>query len=163
MDIQMAYCDSPLGLIEISATEKGIRSVGFVEAQASFESSDNKHLSKCKKELEEYFNGERRNFTVSLDWKGTDFQKSVWDILMEIPYSKTISYMDIAKRLDNLKAIRAVGSANGRNKIAIIVPCHRVIGSDGQLTGYAAGLPRKEWLLKHEGNPAFSQNQMTLF
>ena len=101
-------------------------------------------------QLEEYFAGNRKIFDLQLDMRGTNFQKQVWKLLLEIPFGQTISYMDIAKKLDDPKKIRAVGNANGKNPVSIIVPCHRVIGSDGSLTGYAGGLWRKEWFLNHE-------------
>jgi len=105
----------------------------------------------CKIQLNEYFNGERKTFDLPLDAKGTDFQQSIWRQLSTIPFGVSASYRDIAIAINNPKSMRAVGAANGRNPISIIVPCHRVIGADGTLTGYAGGLERKQWLLKHEG------------
>lgn len=110
-------------------------------------------------ELQEYFEGNRTHFTFKIQPKGTDFQQKVWQELINIPYGKTISYLDLAKKLGDVKAIRAVASANGKNPLWIVVPCHRVIGTDGSLTGYAGGLWRKKWLLEHE-NPS---NQGSLF
>ena len=103
-----------------------------------------------KKELDEYFLGQRKDFTVKLDTPGTDFQNSVWKALCDIPFATTASYQEQATRLNNPKAVRAVARANGMNRVAIVIPCHRVIGKDGSLTGYAGGLERKRWLLDHE-------------
>lgn len=107
-------------------------------------------INDCAEQLIEYFQGKRRNFTVPVYQDGTDFQQIVWNELLGIPYGKTISYQTLSKKIGDVKAIRAVGATNGKNKIAVIVPCHRVIGSHGDLTGYAAGLWRKKWLLEHE-------------
>ena len=105
------------------------------------------------RQLKEYFAGSRRKFDLPLSMLGTDFQQRVWRALTEIPYGETLSYGQLAKRIGNPSASRAVGLANGRNPIAVIVPCHRVIGADGSLTGFGGGLPRKRWLLAHEGMP----------
>ena len=107
-------------------------------------------LAECYNQLDEYFKGKRHEFTFPYQLEGTSFQKMVWNALNEIPYSKTWSYKEIALSIGNEKAVRAVGSANGKNKLSIVIPCHRVIGSNGTLTGYAGGLWRKEWLLHHE-------------
>lgn len=144
------YYYSPLGIIELSASEKAISSLYFVD-KASDEISENKILDKCKKQLDEYFNHKRKDFSLSLDFRGTDFQKKVWNELLKIPFGKTISYLQLAKRLGDEKSIRAVGSANGKNPISIIVPCHRIIGSNGNLVGYGGGLEKKKWLLEFEG------------
>src|SRR5690606_34971068 len=101
-------------------------------------------------QLQEYFEGTRTQFSLQLNPQGTDFQKRVWEELQHIPYGKTISYLELSKKLGDIKAIRAVAAANGKNPLWIVVPCHRVIGSDGSLTGYAGGLHRKQWLLEHE-------------
>jgi methylated-DNA-[protein]-cysteine S-methyltransferase len=110
-------------------------------------------LPEAIRQLGEYFAGERREFDLPLRFSGTEFQNRVWRALTEIPFGETWSYGQLAKRLDNPGACRAVGLANGANPIAIVVPCHRVIGADGSLTGFGGGLPRKEWLLTHEGRP----------
>ena len=101
-------------------------------------------------QLNEYFEGKRTQFDLQLNPEGTDFQKKVWNLLQTIPYGKTMSYLQLSQQLGDVKAIRAVANANGRNPIWIIIPCHRVIGSNGSLTGYAGGLQRKQWLLDHE-------------
>ena len=116
-------------------------------------------LKEAVLQLQDYFDGKRTTFTFPLNPSGTDFQKKVWDELLHIPFGKTCSYLDLSKKLGDVKAIRAVASANGKNPLWIVVPCHRVIGTDGSLTGYAGGLWRKKWLLEHE-NPV---KQETLF
>ena len=144
------YLDSPLGLIDIKASDLGITRVDFVDSITD-EIKTNEHTSAAKQQLIDYFAGDLEAFDLALTPKGTDFQQSVWQQLLKIPYGQSASYQDIANELDNPKAVRAVGAANGRNPIGIIVPCHRVIGSNRTLTGYAGGLERKAWLLKHEG------------
>lgn len=144
---------SPLGLIKIIANASGIIQIDFVDKKMKTVSqkTENKHLKECIKQIDEYFQGKRKKFELKLNLQGTDFQKIVWKELLKIPFGKTISYGEVAKRIKNPKAVRAVGQAIGKNPISIVVPCHRVIGSDGNLTGYASGLHRKKWLLKHEG------------
>jgi methylated-DNA-[protein]-cysteine S-methyltransferase len=144
-----AYYNSPIGVIEISESEEKIISVSFVEEGGNSDSSD--VLANALAQLDEYFSQQRTAFDLPLSPQGTEFQKRVWDELCTIPFGKTTSYLAIAKRLGDEKVIRAAASANGKNPIGIIIPCHRVIGSDGSLTGYAGGLWRKDWLLKHEG------------
>lgn len=152
------YYHSPLGLIEIQATEKGIRAVSFVEKE-EYEQLENEHIKKAYLQLDEYFAAKRKTFDLAFDFEGTEFQIRVWQHLLNIPFGKIKSYMDIAKLMGDVKTIRAVGKANGSNKIAIIVPCHRVIGSDGSLIGYAGGLDKKKWLLDFE----IPKTQGTLF
>ncbi|CAN5904875.1 methylated-DNA--[protein]-cysteine S-methyltransferase [soil metagenome] len=144
--------DSPVGLIEIKGTEEFLTSALFIE-KASLPSIEKTPLllTDTKRQLLEYFSGSRKSFDVPLQLDGTEFQKKVWTELCNIPFGETISYLELAKRLGDVKSIRAAGTANGKNKISIIVPCHRVIGSDGSLTGYAGGMHRKDWLLRHEG------------
>ena len=144
------YLDSPLGLVEIEASDDGITRVDFVDGITT-ETTSNHHTQKAQQQLKGYFDGNLKNFKLPLTPKGTDFQHSVWQQLLQIPYGQSLSYQDIANALNNPKAVRAVGAANGKNPIGIIVPCHRVIGSNRTLTGYAGGLERKAWLLKHEG------------
>lgn len=156
-----AYYQSPLGLLHITANATGILSILFVEEAGDMatDAQYNKVLSDCLQQLDEYFAGTRNEFDLPLQPKGTDFQQQVWDHLQHIPYGTTITYHDIAWNMGNEGAVRAVGAANGNNPIAIVIPCHRVIGANGQLTGYAGGLWRKEWLLRHENALA----QGTLF
>ncbi len=143
------YLQSPVGLLEIQASEKGINSINFVESETK-ESHKNTHTSNCIKQLNEYFDSTRKVFDLPFDTIGTQFQKSVWKALSNIPFGKSASYQDIANDINNPKAVRAVGLANGKNPISIIIPCHRVIGKNGSLTGYGGGLNRKRWLLSHE-------------
>jgi methylated-DNA-[protein]-cysteine S-methyltransferase len=155
------YCQSPLGIIEIKGTTDAVISTFFVKEGGASSQIIPDVLLQCQKELEEYFIGARKEFNVALAPAGTEFQKQVWDELLKIGYGNTTSYMAIAKKMNNPGAVRAVGLANGKNPIGIIIPCHRVIGGDGSLTGYAGGLWRKKWLLEHEGNT--SGNVRTLF
>ena len=127
--------------------------------QAKFVEETSPIIEKTKIQLTEYFNQQRKQFDIDLLFIGTDFQKSVWNELIKIPFGKTNSYLELSKKLNNVKAIRAVASANGSNAISIIVPCHRIIGSDGKLVGYAGGLPIKKKLLQLEG----ALNQLSLF
>ncbi|PAJ74452.1 cysteine methyltransferase [Pseudoalteromonas sp. NBT06-2] len=145
------YMDSPLGLIEFKASELGITQVIFCGEDQKLAVNANDITDTCKKQLSEYFNGELKIFNLPLDQHGTEFQQSIWQCLTQIPFGKTMSYGEIAYKINNPKSVRAVGGANGRNPISIIVPCHRVIGASGTLTGYAGGIERKLWLLKHEG------------
>jgi len=144
------YLESRLGTIEFKASDVGITQLIFCGAQRSVKKS-NEITDQCKQQLTEYFSAERKVFELPLDAKGTVFQKQVWDYLANIPFGKTVSYLDIAKFVKCPKGSQAVGGANGRNPISIIVPCHRVVGSNGTLTGYAGGIERKLWLLTHEG------------
>lgn len=144
------YYDSEIGPLEITGMEKGITGLRFVEKKATPDSALPSVVEEALKQLEEYFEGKRKDFTVKLILEGTDFQKQVWKQLRKIPYASTASYKDIARAIGNEKAVRAVGGANGRNHIGIIVPCHRVIAHDGSLGGFGGGVWRKEWLLKHE-------------
>jgi methylated-DNA-[protein]-cysteine S-methyltransferase len=144
------YLKSPLGLVEIKASEKGLTQVIFCGDEMT-DINANIITDRCKLQLQEYFDGQRKVFDLPLDAQGTDFQKAVWACLSKIPFAETFSYLDIAKLVDRPKGSQAVGGANGRNPISIIVPCHRVVGSNGALTGYAGGLERKLWLLEHEG------------
>ncbi len=153
------YYKSPIGTVKIAGSVDGIQSLVFIEEPAETSKNIPKFLKPCLQQLQEYFNGNRKDFDLKLHPKGTDFQISVWEELKRIPYGKTRSYMEQTKALGNLKAIRAVASANGKNPISIMIPCHRVIGSDGSLTGYAGGIWRKKWLLEHE-NPS---RQTSLF
>ncbi len=144
------YMSTPIGVIEIETSTQGITNVVFATSETKIvHTSELTH--RCKQQLKEYFAGQRRIFDLPLDQQGTLFQKSIWACLIQIPFGQVVSYRDIAGMANNRKAVRAVGAANGKNPISIIVPCHRVIGSNGTLTGYAGGLDRKAWLLQHEG------------
>jgi methylated-DNA-[protein]-cysteine S-methyltransferase len=154
--METAFISSPLGITKIEGDENGIvvisvLSDGEITKKVPIE------LQEAVSQLQEYFEGKRTEFTFKLNPKGTDFQQKVWQELLQIPFGKTTSYLDLSKKLGDVKAIRAVASANGKNPLWIVVPCHRVIGSDGSLTGYAGGLWRKKWLLDHE-NPLKQQS-----
>lgn len=145
--------ESPIGLIAVSGSASGITAVTFVDdAPAGIDSAGAPDVVReCVRQLDEYFQGRRREFSVPLNLAGTPFQQRVWRELLTIPFGHTTTYGAIANRLGDPKTIRAVGRANGQNPIPILVPCHRVIGSDGSLIGYGGGLWRKRWLLEHEG------------
>jgi len=156
---QIAYYKTPIGTAKIAGNSKGISSVTVIDDNLETSKVIPNNLQDCVQQLKEYFNGERTDFNLKLNPQGTDFQKQVWDELLHVPFGKTRTYLEQSKKLGNVKAIRAVAAANGKNPIWIIIPCHRIIGSDGSLTGYAGGLWRKKWLLAHE-NPV---KQQTLF
>lgn len=143
------YMDSPLGLLQIEASGAGLERVSFVD-QIAEETNENELVIKARIQLTEYFKGERKIFELPLFPEGTHFQRNVWDELLKVPFGVTKSYEDIARKLGDVKVIRAAASANGKNPLAIVVPCHRVIGKDGSLTGYSGGLWRKKWLLQFE-------------
>ena len=151
MEFYTNYYQSEIGLLEIRGSEQGIVSISFVESRQAEGSSSHPLLEDCIVQLDEYFQGTRWEFSVALGLQGTDFQKQVWQYLLTIPYGQTVSYHDVALALGKPQGNQAVGNANGKNPIAIIIPCHRVLGSNGKLTGYGGGLWRKEWLLRHEG------------
>jgi len=141
---------SPLGYTKIIGDEHGIASVSVLNSKEKESDIIPEELQDCVLQLKEYFEGKRTSFNLKLNPNGTVCQKRVWQELQKILYGKTITYLELSKRLGDVKAIRAVASANGKNPLWIIVPCHRVIGSDGSLIGYAGGLHRKQWLLEHE-------------
>jgi len=144
---------SPIGILEIIGTDQAISSILFVERELmenTVQEETPQVLKDCLAQIDDYFKGELHEFTFPYVMNGTIFQQSVWNALKGITYAQTGSYKDIAVTIGNEKAIRAVGSANGRNKLTIVIPCHRIIGTNGKLTGYAGGLWRKEWLLQHE-------------
>lgn len=148
----MDYCciDTPLGHAKIVGNDDGISSVSIHDYSSELSTEIPETLLDCVTQLKGYFNSKRKTFDLKLNPEGTAFQKKVWEALEHIPYGKSLSYLQLSKKLGNPKAIRAVANANGKNPLWIIVPCHRVIGSDGSLTGYAGGLHRKQWLLNHE-------------
>lgn len=159
MNYQSAIYDSPLGKLEIIASDKAITAIRFTDNLQEKPSETSEILKETRKQLDEYFQNKRTNFDVPLTPSGTDFQKKVWNILKEIPFGKLVSYKEIALRLGNEKQIRAAANANGQNPILILIPCHRIIGRNGTLTGYSGGLGRKKWLLELEK----SYIQHTLF
>ncbi len=147
---RFAFCRTPIGLLEIVEEGGAITRVGFVDPASAKPDARGRALDACRAQLEEYFAGRRRVFELDLDPAGTEFQKAVWARLLKIPFGRTSTYSRVAAAIGRDKAVRAVGAANGQNPISIIIPCHRVIGSDGRLVGYGGGLWRKEWLLGHE-------------
>ncbi len=157
--MECAYINSPVGTLKIDGNDDGLRAVTFVDEIHPETTVIPEILEDAAYQLKEYFKGDRTEFTLKLNPQGTPFQKQVWEALQQISYGKTSTYLTMAKRLGDPKVIRAAASANGKNPISIIIPCHRVIGSDGSLTGYAGGLHRKKWLLDHE-NPV---KQTSLF
>ena len=157
-DINTTYYHSPVGLIRISGTDSYISEVHFhdtTDKPAAKKKNLSPMLINCVEQLIQYFQGALRQFDIPLNQPGTPFQQEVWSELMRIPFGKTISYLELARRTGDTKATRAVANANGKNNIAIIIPCHRVIGSNRELTGYAGGLWRKQWLLEHEAKIAY--------
>lgn len=149
MNINVAYYESPIGLIMIEAKDEKIIRVSFVEA-ATLSEKCSPMLEKAKKQMGEYFEGKRKAFDLPMAFEGTEFEKKVFKALTEVDYGNVASYKDIAIKVGHNKAYRAIGGTNHKNKLAIIVPCHRIIGSNGKMTGYASGIWRKTWLLDHE-------------
>ncbi len=157
-ELYSTYYHSPVGQLKVSGTEDYITEVSFLDSSqktASKKKAIPPMLINCVEQLIQYFNGQRRQFELPLNQPGTPFQQEVWNELIAIPFAKTISYLELARRTGDSKATRAVANANGKNNIAIIVPCHRVIGSNKELVGYAGGLWRKKWLLEHEMKVAY--------
>jgi methylated-DNA-[protein]-cysteine S-methyltransferase len=155
------FYHSPLGIINIKISGGHVSGLLYIKDELEIVSEtiklsaeDEKVLQTCITQFDEYFSGRRKLFDLPVKQDGTGFQQKVWDELVKIPFGKTINYLQLAQRLGDAKSIRAAAAANGRNKLNIIVPCHRVIGSDGSLTGYGGGLPRKKWLLDHENKYA---------
>lgn len=149
-----AYIETPIGLVEVLASNEVILSVLFVD-KAKQENTNNL-TDIAVLQLGEYFNGDRQQFDLPLSFQGTEFQNNVWQALLDVGYGKTSSYKSIAEKIENPKAVRAVGAANGKNPLTIVVPCHRIIGANGSLTGYAFGTNKKAWLLDHESKHAQS-------
>jgi len=157
MQLSYIYMDSPVGQLQLVANETALVAVLWdgekpnrVRLATLVEDPQHPVLIEARRQLQEYFAGQRNVFELPLDFAGTDFQKKVWQALLNIPYGQTRSYREIAEQVGNVKAVRAVGAANGKNPISIIAPCHRVIGSSGKLVGFAGGLDKKEILLNIE-------------
>jgi len=148
--IDRTYYQSPLGMLEIVSSHETVFSINYLDKECKPSPKIPHSTQDCIRQLEEYFSGKRRKFELHLQPTGTPFQLHVWDELLKIPYGKTISYLQLSRKLGDEKSIRAAASANGKNPIAIVIPCHRVIGSNGEMVGYAGGLHRKEWLLGFE-------------
>jgi methylated-DNA-[protein]-cysteine S-methyltransferase len=169
-DGYISVMDSPLGKLVLQSTDQAITSIhiaGFRQPadlpEISPDSSLPSCLHACKSQLRAYFEGTRKKFDLPISLYGTTFQQKVWNELLNIPFGSTISYLELARRLGDPKVIRAAGSANGKNPVAIIIPCHRVIGSDGSLIGYAGGLENKRWLLEHEQIHSGGKTQLSIF
>ncbi|MDR9418600.1 methylated-DNA--[protein]-cysteine S-methyltransferase [Gracilimonas sp.] len=145
----VSYLESPIGYLRILSNGNAITEIKFMDSDGP-EDPDT-HTESARTQLREYFSGTRDTFQLDLQPQGTEFEQKVWEKLLEIPTGSTVTYGTIAQRIGDSKASQAVGRANGKNPIAVVIPCHRVIGSDNKLIGYAGGLKRKEWLLKHEG------------
>ena len=157
--VYTTYYDSPVGVLEIKADDEAVHAILFVNSwkgpklsATSIQTNEaiNIPTQQCITQLQEYFDGKRKDFDFPCNQEGTDFQLKVWHALTGIPFGKTISYLELSKRIGDTKAIRAVGTTNGKNQLSIVVPCHRVIGSNGTLVGYGGDLWRKKWLLDHE-------------
>jgi methylated-DNA-[protein]-cysteine S-methyltransferase len=165
-----AFYPSPIGNISIECTNEFITAILFADQLNAVANEDtdteesvknNALINTCQHQLKEYFEGSRREFDLPFQQGGTAFQQKIWSALVQIPYGKTISYQELSRRTGEVKATRAVGTTNGKNQLSIVVPCHRVIGGNGDLTGYSGGLWRKKWLLEHEGK--FANGVQTLF
>ena len=175
--IKTGYIETPLGLMIAGATEDGICLLEFSDRKmlhseykdltkrlkTSIEERESKHFRKLRREVKEYFEGRRKEFSIPLVTPGTEFQQRVWKELQNIPFGSTRSYQEQATALNNPDSVRAVANANGMNRISIIIPCHRVIGADGRLTGYGGGLRRKRWLIDHEKKYSGQAVDLSLF
>lgn len=159
MEYPTAYLETPIGTAKICGDENGISSISVMDRKVATSTDIPEYLLPAVEQIDAYFRGGLTEFSLKLNPLGTEFQKRVWKGLQEVPFGKTNSYLELSKNLGDAKAIRAVAAANGKNPLWIVVPCHRIIGSDGSLTGYAGGLWRKKWLLNHESE----NKQMSLF
>lgn len=150
MNKDVAFIKTPIGIAKLVGTVNGIEEISILDEELETSESIPKSLQNCVFQIQEYFENKRTDFKLLLNPQGTDFQKKVWQSLLSVPYGKTTTYLRQSRLVGDEKAIRAVASANGKNPIWLVIPCHRIIGSDGSLTGYAGGLWRKKWLLEHE-------------
>lgn len=169
MQVNTAYYSSPVGTLFIKSIDDTIEEILFInsvkgvkvdEKKIDFTAEPSPLLKQCIQQLEEYFRGTRKQFELAIHQDGTEFQKKVWEELLHIPFGATISYLTLSKQIGNAKAIRAVGTCNGKNRLCVIVPCHRVIGSNGDLIGYGGDLWRKKWLLDHEAKYAHGVREL---
>ena len=157
---------SPVGLLEIQASDQGLQTILYKDqpdptTQINHSDAEsNPLIEECKQQLTAYFEGKLRQFDLPFTLSGTSFQEQVWNQLLTVKYGSTLSYLQIAQKINRVKAIRAVGTANGQNKLSILVPCHRIIGTNGALTGYSGGLWRKKWLLEHEAKHRYGLRGM---
>lgn len=161
--MNMTHINSPVGILEIAEENNTIIYIKYLDEPINIKEDKSYYLTKCISQINEYFGGKRTGFDLKLSPEGTDFQKDVWKELLKIPYGETKTYQEIANAIGDPGASRAVGNANNKNPIPIIIPCHRVVGVDGKLTGYAGGIHRKEWLLKHELTYSNAEMQLGLF
>ncbi|MCR9182325.1 MAG: methylated-DNA--[protein]-cysteine S-methyltransferase [Flavobacteriaceae bacterium] len=152
--MKIAFFQTPIGVAEIKGDEHDLVSISIVNENQEISTNIPDSLKNAVQQLQEYFTGERKEFQLKLNPQGTPFQQKVWKVLIKVPYGETTTYLALSRKLGDEKAIRAVAAANGKNPLWIVIPCHRVIGSDGSLTGYAGGLWRKKWLLEHENPPS---------
>ncbi len=160
-ELVKSFCPSPIGFLEIVASDRAIHQISYLDNDPHHVIPPTHELIReCAHQLEQYFSGSRMEFDIPVEPEGSGFDKGIWNLLIDIHYGTTISYKSLSLKSGNIKNIRAVGGANARNPIPIIIPCHRVIGEDGNLTGYAGGLKRKKWLLQHEG---VLQEQLLIF
>ncbi len=157
------YMDSPIGWLGIKGSDHFVHAIYFMDQDSAHKPKPTESLMECRLQLEEYFNGERKTFDFPYEMIGTDFQKKVWKKVLEIPFGQIKTYGEIARELGNIKLARAVGLTNGKNRLSIVIPCHRVIGSNNRLIGYGGGLIRKEWLLKHEKRYSGKEQQLDIF
>lgn len=146
----ITFLESPIGWLKLTSDSFSLLKVEFENSKGSSDNKLPEILVETKQQLNEYFSGNRTNFQLKLKPEGTEFQQKIWDLVKNVPFGKTATYLDFAKLSGSEKNTRAVGLANGKNPIPIIIPCHRIIGSNGKLTGYAGGIERKRWLLQHE-------------
>lgn len=161
--LYVSYMDTPVGLVKVVADDGSVLSVTYLAGKRSPDEDPNEVTRECMVQLHEYFMGSRKVFSVPIRAKGSEFQVRVWEELMKVPFGTLTTYIELARKLGDTKFTRAVGSANSRNRINILVHCHRVVGRDGHLTGYSGGLWRKQWLLKHESLVAGISHQLDLF
>jgi methylated-DNA-[protein]-cysteine S-methyltransferase len=158
-NLKQIFLETPLGTARISGDEEGISAIQILDEKIPTSKEIPEVLQSAAQQVDDYFKGNLQEFNLSLNPAGTSFQQKVWKTLSEIPFGKTCSYLQLSRKLGDEKAIRAVASANAKNPLWVVIPCHRVIGSDGSLTGYAGGLQRKQWLLNHENNTS----QLSIF
>lgn len=144
------FINTPIGWLQLTSTKEALLALTFVEEEGEWSKTQVGVLTDASNQLQEYFAGNSKTFDIKLSPEGTDFQQKVWLLVKEVEFGETASYLDIAKQSGSKKNTRAVGLANGKNPIPIIIPCHRIVGSNGKLTGYAGGLEKKRWLLHHE-------------
>ena len=164
MDTQFRLLmESPIGWMEILGSDNFIHAIHFIDNLSADRQNPAGILEECRIQLEDYFKGKRKSFDLPYETEGTDFQRKVWDHVLKIPFGETKSYGDVAREIGNLNLMRAVGMANGKNPLSIVIPCHRVLGANNKLVGYGGGLERKDWLLKHEMKVSGIEHQMDIF